>query len=267
MPEGPEVKRVVDFLSTFEGKHLHKVSILSGRYERHGPFVGFNKLKETLPLKISSVNCQGKFIYFYFANDTSLWCTLGMSGAWRRKREKHARVKFVIDKEVVYFDDVRNFGTLKYVSEMQLLATKLSKLGPDPLKRDLIPEILTPNLKKRGGKTIAEVMMDQSVIAGIGNYLKAEILYASNISPHRLCSSLSDKELSKICKNTNEIMRRSYESGGATIMSYRDENGNPGTFSRRFAVYNQAQDPLGNTVIRETTKDKRTTHWVPEVQV
>ena len=99
------------------------------------------------------------------------------------------------------------------------------------------------------------------------NYLKAEILYAAHVSPHRTCASLTDKELTRICKYTNEIMYTSYKSGGATILTYKDENGNPGTFSRRFMVYNQKTDPAGNPVIRETTKDKRTTHWVPKVQV
>ena len=93
MPEGPEVKRVVDFLCQFDGKFLHDVEILSGRYSRHGPFEGFYDLKKLLPLKILNVNCHGKFIYFYFSNDASLWCTLGMSGAWLNHQRKHARAQ------------------------------------------------------------------------------------------------------------------------------------------------------------------------------
>jgi formamidopyrimidine-DNA glycosylase len=149
---------------------------------------------------------------------------------------------------------------------MKLLAKKLSKLGHDPLKRDLDCPHFKSMIKKKKKKTIAQVLMNQSVISGIGNYLKAEILYAARVSPHRECDSLTDKELGRICKYTNQIMNTSYNSGGATILTYKDENGNPGTFSRRFMVYNQKKDPLGNDVIRETTKDKRTTHWVPEVQ-
>ena len=266
MPEGPEVKRVIDFLSKFDGSFLHDVKIISGRYSRHGPFEGYYALKEMLPLKIVNVNCQGKFIYFYFENDTSLWCTLGMSGAWLNHRRNHARVELKIDNSQVWYDDVRNFGTLKFVTDVKQLASKLGKLGHDPLKREIDCKYFKERVKKKKNKTIAEVLMKQDIIAGIGNYLKAEILYASQVSPHRSCDSLSDKELHRICKFTNEIMSTSYSSGGATILTYKDENGNPGTFSRRFMVYNQKEDPLGNRVIRETTKDKRTTHWVPEVQ-
>ena len=266
MPEGPEVKRVVDFLSNFDGKFLHDIDILSGRYSRHGPFEGYYELKNLLPLKILNVNCHGKFIYFYFVNDMSLWCTLGMSGAWLNHKTKHSRAKLLIDDSKVWFDDVRNFGTLKFVTDMTMLAKKLAKLGHDPLKRDIDPDRFKELITRKAKKTIAEVLMDQSVLAGVGNYLKAEILYASKVSPHRICESLSDKEINRICKYTNDIMLKSYQSGGATILTYKDENGDPGTFNRRFMVYNQSSDLLGNRVIRETTKDKRTTHWVPEVQ-
>jgi formamidopyrimidine-DNA glycosylase len=58
----------------------------------------------------------------------------------------------------------------------------------------------------------------------------------------------------------------SYHCGGATISTYKDGNGNEGMYNRRFAVYNQKTDPFGNNVIKEKTRDNRTTHWVPEYQ-
>ena len=66
MPEGPEVKKVVDYLQTFSGLFLQDIGIVSGRYVRHGPFDGYYDLKQTMPLKILTVNCRGKFIYIYF---------------------------------------------------------------------------------------------------------------------------------------------------------------------------------------------------------
>ena len=78
--------------------------------------------------------------------------------------------------------------------------------------------------------------MNQKLVSGIGNYLKAECLYASRISPHRACDSLSDEEIDLLFENCKTIIRRSYELGGATISSYRQPNGGDGMFSRRFAV-------------------------------
>jgi formamidopyrimidine-DNA glycosylase len=117
-----------------------------------------------------------------------------------------------IDDHNIWFDDVRNFGTLKFVLDMKLLAKKLSKLGHDPLKRDLDCPHFKSMIKKKKKKTIAQVLMNQSVISGIGNYLKAEILYAARVSPHRECDSLTDKELGRICKYTNQIMNTSYNN-------------------------------------------------------
>jgi formamidopyrimidine-DNA glycosylase len=108
--------------------------------------------------------------------------------------------------------------------------------------------------------------MNQSVISGIGNYLKAEILYACQISPHRLCKDITAEEYGNLYSACVWLPRLSYKLGGATLATYKDADGKVGEFSRRFAVYNQKTDPYGQTVIKEVTKDKRTTHWVPGVQ-
>ena len=109
--------------------------------------------------------------------------------------------------------------------------------------------------------------MNQSVISGIGNYLKAEILYACEISPHRFCKDITETEFKSLAESCYWITRLSYKMGGATLATYKDAAGKKGEFSRRFAVYNQKYDPEGRVVIKETTKDKRMTHWVPEVQL
>ena len=108
--------------------------------------------------------------------------------------------------------------------------------------------------------------MNQKIVSGIGNYLKAECLYESKISQHRLCSQITQEESDNLFHTCRKIIRRSYESGGATISTYRQPNGEKGLYSRRFAVYNQKHDPFGHLVVKEKTLDKRTTHWVPEVQ-
>ena len=267
MPEGPEVKRLVCFLETFSGKTLSEVEILSGRYRKHGPFEGYSSLVKKLPSKIKTVSCKGKFIYFSFFDGTSLWCTLGMSGTWLKSQRKHSRVRFRVDNTDVWFDDVRNFGTLKFANSPDELKKKLSTLGHDPLVEDIDCIKLNRLVSRKTHKTISEILMDQKVFAGVGNYLKSEILYASKVSPHRTYETLTRDEVSSICYNTNRIMKLSFDSGGATILTYRDENGDPGSFSRRFAVYGQKEDPLGNCVIKETTRDRRTTHWVPGIQV
>ena len=267
MPEGPEVKRNTDFLNRqLSGKMFESFSIMSGRYERHGPFKGYDEMLNRL-LIVSEVCCKGKFIYFKFQDGSSLWCTLGMSAAWQKSKTKHSRfcIKTTYGDEV-FFNDIRNFGTLKYVTSEKDLKNKLSTLGPDVLSSYVDTELFKSRLDKKPKWSIAKALMNQSVVSGIGNYLKAEILYAAKISPHRLCKDLTKKEIELIAEKSFEITNASYQSGGATILTYKDENNEKGLYSRRFMVYNHKTDPKGNKVIKETTEDKRSTYWVPEIQ-
>ena len=267
MPEGPEVRKNVDFLNTIlQGTRIKDVKILSGRYQKNGPFEGFNDMTQD-DLVVESVQCKGKFIYFNFNSKASLWSTLGMSGVWQPNMSKHTRLIITNHKdEKVYYNDVRNFGTLKYTRQENDLIKKLNSLGPDVLNSEVNQDVLKRSLLKKPNKTIAENLMNQSLISGVGNYLKAEILYVCGISPHRVCSDINEKEYKLLADACHYITRLSYRMGGATLLSYRQPNGKKGLYSRRFAVYNQKYDPEGNKVIKETTKDKRTTHWVPEVQ-
>jgi len=163
-------------------------------------------------------------------------------------------------------NDIRNFGTLKVVTSKKELQKKLDSLGYDVLKTAVGWQEFKQVFNKKPNKTITECLMNQSVISGVGNYLKAEILYNSKISPHRLVKDIKDKEWENLHYNALSQSRRSYKLGGATISTYRQPNGEEGLYNRRFAVYNQKTDPNGNTVIKEQTADKRTTHWVPAIQ-
>ncbi len=267
MPEGPEVRKNVDFVnSVMQGTKITEVLICSGRYHKHGPFAGFEQLVADQPI-CTGVNCKGKFIYFNFHKGSSLWSTLGMSGVWQSSKNNHTRVIIKNDKGTsIYYNDVRNFGTLKYTQSAEDLNKKLNSLGPDVLNSEVNKDVLRLCLLKKPNKTISENLMNQSVLSGIGNYLKAEILYAAEISPHRICKDITHKEFDTLAQSCYWLPRLSYKMGGATLSTYRQANGEKGLYSRRFAVYNQKHDPLGNQVIKETTLDKRTTHWVPSVQ-
>ena len=109
--------------------------------------------------------------------------------------------------------------------------------------------------------------MDQSVIAGVGNYVKAEALWLARLSPHRAVSSLSDHDKKVLNHSIQTVLRESFQNGGATLRTYKNFDGSEGQYSSRFAVYNQSTDPDGNEVVKEKTDDGRTTHWVPNVQV
>ena len=108
--------------------------------------------------------------------------------------------------------------------------------------------------------------MDQKAVAGIGNYIKAEALYMAKINPKSRVGNLSDDELNELGRASMWVIKASYKARGATIRNYKWPNGDVGDYKFEFQVYSQPTDPSGNKVIREQTADKRTTHWVPEIQ-
>jgi formamidopyrimidine-DNA glycosylase len=267
MPEGPEVKTTTAFLKLYEGKTLTNITVLSGRYTKK-PLHNINNPSWRLPRVINSVNCKGKFIYFSLSKDVYFFSTLGMTGIWSNSFSKYSRIKLEFSDESMplYYNDMRNFGTFKIILTKKELDKKLKSLGPDILGIDIPLEIFKAQFLKKSEKTIAEQIMNQSVVSGVGNYLKAEILYRAKVSPHRKVSTISDTEWKDILKHSQDIARLSYETGGATIQNYLTPEGKKGLYSQRFAVYNQKTSPCGNQVIKEQTLDKRTTHWVPAVQ-
>ena len=266
MPEGPECRTVADGLNVrLSGKKITGVNVISGRYSRHGDPDGMTDFLSALPAKVVGANCHGKFIFVVLDNGWNIWCTLGMTGSWRTTQSDHSRVEVVAEDGSVFFTDMRNFGTLSFVKGVVPLMQKIGKLGPDMLVKDLTDDEFGKRIGK-SEKTIAEVVMDQSVIAGVGNYLKAECLYFAKISPHRSCNSLTDVEITALNTAIRSTIRMSYRMGGTTIKNYTNINGVVGQYSSRFAVYSQKKDPLGNPVIKEKTQDGRMTHWVPNIQ-
>lgn len=190
-----------------------------------------------------------------------------MTGSWSRTRLKHSRAELMLDDGTsVFFNDARNFGTLKYVHGRDALSKKLALIGPDMLAEDVDNGLFISRIRKKNKRTITENMMDQTLISGVGNYLKSECLYFAGISPHRICESIDDDALIKLNNTIKAVIRQSYKTGGATIYTFQNFEGKKGQYTSRFAVYNQKKDPLGNDVEFFTSPEGRTTFWVPEVQ-
>ena len=267
MPEGPECRKIAESLAKFtSGMSLVSVEILSGRYSKKLP-TGFEHFKENFPISVVGVGVHGKFIYWILKKDFSIWNTLGMSGSWSDEKQKHSRLKFNFSNGVnVYFNDQRNFGTLKFVWGKQPLIEKLSSLGPDMLAEDVVDKVFIERLRKKNSHNICKALMNQAVICGVGNYIKADSLWLAKISPHRTVEEISDDELKTLNSSIKRVIRESYTSGGATIRTYKNFSGDSGQYSSKFLVYNRKVDPEGNRVIKEPTLDGRQTHWAPDIQ-
>jgi len=265
MPEGAEVRVISEGLAKKVGPRVCKeMTPISGRYTKKA-IPGIELFENS---KVTGIGVKGKLIFWIFNNETFLLNTLGMSGTWSSDGDhKHARVRFDFNTgDPVFFVDTRNFGTLKLIKGKSAIISKLGTLGPDMLNEEVSFEKFAAALDRRQHWTIAKALMNQSVVCGVGNYVKAETLYRAEISPHRIIGSLSTAEIESLNTCCQAVLRQAYNDRGASIRTYRDADGNTGNATFQFRVYGKKHDPQGNEVIREQTDDGRTTHWVPSVQ-
>jgi len=266
MPEGPEVRRMALSLSErLLGETITEAEVLGGKWLRTPP-KGIEEFQRTLPQRVVAVDVKGKAIQIRLENGWSIWNTLGMSGGWKDTRTRHAHFQFTTQGgRTIWFDDIRRFGTLIFMQHESDLQRRLRGIGPDLLHPDTTFLDFSKAISHRK-IPICRALMDQKILGGVGNYIKAEALYRARISPHRICSTITAEELESLYEWTRWIMQKSLEQGGATFSTYSDMDGRAGEFPFHFHVYMKSTCPLGYPVLREETEDKRTTHWVPQLQ-
>ena len=277
MPEGPEVKLIVDKLSKkLKNKTLTKIVVHNGKYTR---FTNqFNNIINLLPLKIFNIDCKGKFIYFeFYDNDVVIFNTLGMSGSWfssneankfsdnSRYSKKHNNIEFVFNNDIsYYFNDMRNFGNI-IISNKSELNKKLNKLGIDILEPNNefneFYQLLTK--KSNLNKEIGLVLLDQMIVAGCGNYIRAEVLYLCDINPFVKINKLSDENIKDIYKYLKKVAYISYniELGIEYGILRKNDKLIKMYENRMFLIYMQKIGPFGEIVKSKKMAD-RTIHYV-----
>ena len=269
MPEGPEVKIMADGLRSYiVGLYINNIVVThASRYYK----TGLKNLEITpFPLLVCEVVSKGKKIIIDCQTMDGvhiyLISALGMEGSWRLNGGKHAWIEVYAGERILYFHDTRHFGTFNICHTQEEVNFVLKDVGPDLLSESVSFEDYDSVISrsKLGHKEVCWFMMEQKYFSGVGNYLLAEILYASRILPTRSLSSLSYEEKYSLWYNSVNLIREAYEQGGLTIATYRSMNGDKGIFETK--VYGKSYDPLGNPVYRETFSNGRTSHYCPNVQ-
>jgi len=177
-------------------------------------------------------------------------------------------IQLVTKSFFIYFEDSRHRGAIEF-KDKEDLDKKLKKLGPDLLSGDVPYElyfkIITECATRNPHWEICQFMMNQSKLSGIGNYLKADILYMCKIRPDRLLKDLSSIDIQNLYYYSIMLIKEAYDAGGLTIKNFYTIDGEVGAYKKR--IYGKQFDDFRNPVIRTEYKDKRTSHWVPNVQI
>ena len=277
MPEGPEVTIVAEGLDEIlQGKYITNFEVSdNGRYRNKAPDNSV-PFKDSLPLLVEKVENKGKLIYFTFSSKKDKFYminTLGMSGVWKKRKEKHTC--FVLEytssleeeKEKIYFVDQRHFGTIKFLTSKEDLEKKLKEIGPDMLNDPKMNyKLFKERLLKYKNWNIVKVLMCQKIISGIGNYLKSESLYHARLSPFLKVEDLTEQQFYNLYQSIRLKIVSSYNQGGVSVKNFVDVDDKKGQYHFTFQVYCEKYDKKGNKVEKVVLDDKRSTYYVPILQ-
>lgn len=273
MPELPEVETIRKTLALQTiGKEIETVEVYWSRIiqKPDDPEVFCTKLKNQ---QIHEIGRRGKFLIFYLDN-FALVSHLRMEGKYEygpvEERDKHTHVRFFFtDGQELRYKDVRKFGTMHLFpkgEEQKVLP--LSQLGPEPYRDSSFTPSYLETVCQKTRRHIKTVLLDQKVIAGLGNIYVDEALYHARIRPDRMAASLSKDELQLLHEKIVMTIETAVQKGGSTIRSYVNGKGEKGQFQLELAVYGRKGQPCyecGEEIIR-TVVANRGTHYCPVCQ-
>ena len=282
MPELPEVETVVRGLQkTVLGRKI--LSVWIGKSDFIDNPGEFSRLSGQT---IAAVERFGKFMLLRMASDgeagevvlenaaanqaASLLVHLGMteqiaSIAADVPLEKHTHVSFTLDdgRELRY-TDARRFGRMAYLTA-ELLAKEVAGAGADPLEVGAVE--FDERIRSRNSR-IKALLLDQSVLRGVGNIYADESLWRAKIHPARVGATLSAKEAAKLRKVLQEILNRAIVMRGSSISDFLDANGEPGEYQRHHRAYGREGKPCYRcrTPIRRVIVAGRSSYFCPKCQ-
>jgi formamidopyrimidine-DNA glycosylase len=180
---------------------------------------------------------------------------------------KYNRVWFNLESgRQMIFDDIRCFGTLEVYDDLAD-SKSLQKLGIEPLSKAMTLGYLKKNLES-SKREIKSVLLDQKIIAGLGNIYVSEILFHSRIHPQRSAGSINEREWSLIIKYTKYILQEAIKNNGTTISDFRRVDDKTGAFQQFLQVYDKKEQPCTEcrTPIQRIVQQQRSTFFCPECQ-
>lgn len=284
MPELPEVHRVMLTLEPcVVGRTV--TNALLRRKDFCEPPPGARSVKPQDLLEGARINRlarHGKQLAIIADDDRTLCVHLGMSGQVRYRsadpacdpddhkgddptKDHHVHAFWRLGKDLLLFRDPRRFGGLwAFRSPAELAEHRWSHLGPDALT--ILPELLAPALEST--RAIKAVLLDQAVLAGVGNIYADEALFRSGIHPERRSDSLVHTEIESLAASVRGVLAESIAAKGTSFRDYVDAEGNPGTNASLLRVYGRAGEPCfrcGERLSRLTVA-QRTTVFCPVCQ-
>ncbi|WP_336979763.1 bifunctional DNA-formamidopyrimidine glycosylase/DNA-(apurinic or apyrimidinic site) lyase [Altererythrobacter fulvus] len=269
MPELPEVETTVRGLARFlEGERIECVAV--NRPDLRRPFPP--ALVQTLTgARVTELGRRAKYGLIHTDRDQTMVFHLGMSGRWRidpAELGKHDHLVIETAGHLFALNDARRFGSVDLVDTAKLEAwPQFAAMGPEPLGEELTPAHLRAALAGRK-QAIKLLLLDQRIVAGLGNIYVCEALYRSGISPVRAGGTISAAALERLVPAIKTVLTESIADGGSTLRDYARPDGELGYFATRFDVYGREAEECrrcGGTVKR-IVQGGRSSWYCPSCQ-
>ena len=282
MPELPEVETVRRGLEpAMQDQLITKVDV--NRPDLRWPFPP-NMGARLTGARVLGLRRRSKYILVDLDSDETLIIHLGMSGRMlvsgiqlghfhqeHPAPEKHDHVVLHMENDArVTLNDARRFGAMDLAPTTQVGAHKLlAGLGPEPLGNSFDETYLTAAFLGKNSP-IKSALLDQRIIAGLGNIYVCEVLFRAKISPMRKAGDLSKARVGKIVPIIREVLEEAIMAGGSSLKDYRQTGGELGYFQHKFQVYGQEDQPCCSTsctgVVARVTQAGRSSFYCPTCQ-
>ena len=186
--------------------------------------------------------------------------------------QKHTRIRIFFPEDwELRFVDTRTFGKFWYVppaTEIESIITGLQKLGPEPFARDFSLKYFTEKLHNRR-RLIKTLLLDQAIVAGIGNIYADEALFKSGIKPDTVAADLNSQQIKRLHAAIIDVLQTSIDKGGTTFSDFLDLLGVSGNYGDSALVYGRKEQPcrVCGTAIEKIKLGGRSSHFCPSCQV
>lgn len=285
MPELPEVETLkLGLSSRIVNKKIKNLTVLNTN-----SFIDYSsKQDKIIGSTIKTINRRGKLLIIKLSNNYNLLVHLKMTGQLvfvGKNRfgaghpndslvgnlpDKSTRVEIFFDDDTkLYFNDQRKFGWIRLVKNKDLANVKfLQKLGPEPLEKEFTFEVFKKRIFKHPNANIKAVLLNQEVLAGIGNIYADESLWGAKIHPSSKVSNISLSKLKNLFKEIIYILNLSIEKGGSSNRNYVNADGKKGSFTEFARVFRREKlnCPRCSTAIEKIRVAGRGTHICPKCQ-
>jgi formamidopyrimidine-DNA glycosylase len=287
MPELPEVETVRRGLApAMEGARLKKIDVRDRRLRWP---IAKDFEKRLTGKKVEGLGRRAKYLLADMSSGDVLVMHLGMSGSFRvgkdakpgvyyherSKSKSHDHVVFHLSNgETVTFNDPRRFGSMKLVPRAKLDDEPLLRwLGPEPLGNEFDAAMLAQACA--GKKTsLKAALLDQRVVAGLGNIYVCEALYRARLSPKRQASTIADRNgkpnerARALVDAIKAVLNDAIKAGGSSLRDHRRADGSLGDFQHNFQVYDREGEPClnGKGSVKRIVQNGRSTFYCPSCQ-